>query len=39
MKIESGTVVSFHYTLRNEAGTELESSRGSEPNIVPARCR
>ena len=33
MKIESGTVVSFHYTLRNEAGTELESSRGSEPNV------
>ena len=30
MKIESGTVVSFHYTLRNEAGTELESSRGAE---------
>ena len=33
MKIESGTVVSFHYTLRNEAGTELESSRGHEPAV------
>ncbi len=33
MKIESGTVVSFHYTLRNEAGTEMESSRGSEPAV------
>ncbi|MCB1699792.1 MAG: peptidylprolyl isomerase [Pseudomonadales bacterium] len=33
MKIESDTVVTFHYTLRNEAGTELESSRGSEPSV------
>ena len=33
MKIESGTVVSFHYTLRNEEGEELESSRGSEPSV------
>jgi FKBP-type peptidyl-prolyl cis-trans isomerase SlyD len=33
LKIESGTVVSFHYTLRNEEGKELESSRGSEPSV------
>ena len=33
LKIESDTVVTFHYTLRNEAGTELESSRGSEPSV------
>ncbi len=33
MKIEPGTVVSFHYTLRNEEGTELETSRGSDPSI------
>ena len=33
MKIESGTVVSFHYTLRNEEGKELESSRDSEPSV------
>lgn len=33
MKIESGTVVSFHYTLRNEAGKELESSHGSAPSV------
>ena len=33
MKIEAGTVVSFHYTLRDEAGTVLESSRGSEPSV------
>lgn len=33
MKIESGTVVSFHYTLRNEAGTELETSRGADPSV------
>ncbi len=33
MKIESGTVVSFHYTLRNGDGKELESSRGSEPSV------
>ena len=33
MKIESGTVVSFHYTLRNEAGTELETSRGADASV------
>jgi len=33
LKIESETVVSFHYTLRNEEGKELESSRGSEPSV------
>jgi FKBP-type peptidyl-prolyl cis-trans isomerase SlyD len=33
LKIESGTVVSFHYTLRNEEGKELESSRDSEPSV------
>ena len=33
MKIESGTVVSFHYTLRDENGKELETSRGSEPSV------
>lgn len=33
MKIEPGIVVSFHYTLRNEAGTELETSRGSDPSV------
>lgn len=33
MKIEPGTVVSFHYTLRNAAGSELESSRGSDPSV------
>lgn len=33
MKIERGTVVSFHYTLCDEAGSELESSRGSEPSV------
>ena len=43
MKIGPATVAVFHYTLRNEAGEELESSRGSEPtaylhgakNIIP----
>jgi FKBP-type peptidyl-prolyl cis-trans isomerase SlyD len=43
LNIGPKTVVSFHYTLRDEAGTELESSRGSEPsaylqganNIIP----
>lgn len=43
MNIGPKTVVTFHYTLRDEAGTELESSRGSEPsaylqganNIIP----
>ena len=33
MKIESETVVSFHYTLRDENGKELETSRGSEPSV------
>lgn len=31
MKITSDTVVTFHYTLRNEANDELETSRGGEP--------
>ena len=43
LDIGNETVVSFHYTLRNEAGDELESSRGGEPsaylhgaaNIIP----
>jgi FKBP-type peptidyl-prolyl cis-trans isomerase SlyD len=33
LKIESETVVSFHYTLRDENGKELETSRGSEPSV------
>lgn len=33
MKIESESVVRFHYTLRGEAGEELESSRGGEPSV------
>ena len=33
MKIESETVVSFHYTLPDENGKELETSRGSEPSV------
>ncbi len=43
MIIENKRVVSFHYTLTNEAGKELESSRGRDPmaylhgahNIIP----
>lgn len=43
MKIEPKTVVVFHYTLRDEAGKELESSRGADAsaflhganNIIP----
>lgn len=43
MIIENKRVVSFHYTLTNEAGQELESSRGRDPmaylhgahNIIP----
>lgn len=43
MQIGPETVVSFHYTLRNESGTELETSRGGDPatylhganNIIP----
>lgn len=33
MKIEPEAVVSFHYTLRSEAGEELESSRQGEPSV------
>ena len=32
MNIGPDTVVVFHYTLRDESGTELETSRGSDPN-------
>ncbi len=32
MNITADTVVYFHYTLRNEDGEELETSRGAEPN-------
>lgn len=43
MNIGPDIVAVFHYTLRDEAGTELESSRGSDPsaylhghnNIIP----
>lgn len=43
MIIENKRVVSFHYTLTNEAGEELESSRGRDPmaylhgahNVIP----
>ena len=43
MQIEPKTVVTFHYTLRDESGAVLESSRGADPaaylhganNIVP----
>jgi FKBP-type peptidyl-prolyl cis-trans isomerase SlyD len=43
VNIGPDTVVLFHYTLRDEAGAELESSRGSDPaaylhgadNIIP----
>lgn len=43
MKIEDKKVVDFHYTLRNEEGEELDSSREREPmaylhgagNIIP----
>jgi len=31
MKIEDKIVVQFHYTLKDEAGNELESSQGSDP--------
>ena len=33
MKIADKTVVHFHYTLKNEAGEELESSQGHEPMV------
>ena len=43
MQIGADTVVTFHYTLRDESGVELESSRGADPaaylhganNIIP----
>lgn len=43
MKIERNTVATFHYTLRNATGDELETSRSGEPtaylhgagNILP----
>lgn len=31
MKITNKTVVQFHYTLKNEAGEEIENSLSSEP--------
>ena len=33
MKIGPETVVSFHYTLRDEAGVELESSGDGQPSV------
>lgn len=33
MKISSKSVVAFHYTLFNEKGDEVESSRDSEPSL------
>ena len=43
MQIGPETVVTFHYTLRDEAGAELETSRDGDPtaylhganNIIP----
>lgn len=43
MQIGPETVVTFHYTLRDESGNELETSRGGQPpvylhganNIIP----
>jgi len=32
VNIGPDSVVCFHYTLRNETGDELETSRGAEPN-------
>lgn len=32
MNIDRNTVVTFHYTLRNAAGDELETSRGGDPS-------
>ena len=32
MHIEPGTVVIFHYTLRDEEGSELETSRDADPS-------
>lgn len=31
MQIKANTVVQFHYTLKNEAGENIESSSGGEP--------
>lgn len=33
MDIQRHTVVSFHYTLRDESGDELETSRGGDPSV------
>jgi len=33
MQIGKNSVVTFHYTLRDETGTELESSRGGDPTL------
>lgn len=33
MKIASKTVASFHYSLFNEEGEELESSKGDQPSV------
>lgn len=33
MNIEQHSVATFHYTLSNEQGEELESSRGGEPSL------
>jgi len=33
MNIQSHTVVSFHYTLRDASGEELETSRDGEPSL------
>lgn len=33
MHIGPDSVVAFHYTLRDEAGDEMESSRGGEPSV------
>lgn len=33
MNIENKTVVSFHYTLKDDQGAEIEASGGGEPSI------
>lgn len=33
MQVSEKTVVSFHYTLSNQAGEKLESSEGSDPTL------
>ncbi len=33
MQIGKNSVVTFHYTLRDEAGAELESSRNGDPTL------